>query len=73
MAQKAIHEVSILATGTITVALYKGGVSYVSVGALENDVPHSLFSNDSSMENEGFLTTRTPKDFSRCLGFMHGD
>src|SRR3984885_9498074 len=48
MIKKAVAEISEMATGTITIALYKGNVSYVAA----KDVPHSLFTNDSSMENE---------------------
>ena len=45
MIRQAVAEVSALATGTITVSLYKGTISYVAA----NDAPHSLFSNDGSM------------------------
>jgi argininosuccinate synthase len=61
MARAAVARVAELATGTITVALYKGGVSFVSA----HDVPHSLYSEaNASMEavgefdhadSEGFL------------------
>jgi argininosuccinate synthase len=63
MARKAIAEVTALATGTITVALYKGNISYVSA----DDVPHSLFSNDSSMENEGSFDHRDSEGFLGVL------
>jgi argininosuccinate synthase len=64
MARKAIAETAELATGTITVALYKGNVSYVNA----TDVPHSLFSNDGSMENEGSFDHKDSEGFLAVLG-----
>lgn len=64
MARKAVHETTEFITGTITVALYKGGVSFVSA----SDVPHSLFSNDGSMENEGSFDHKDSEGFVRALG-----
>jgi argininosuccinate synthase len=64
MIKKAIGEISQLATGTITVALYKGNVSYVA----SKDAPHSLFSNDSSMENEGSFDHKDSEGFLGVLG-----
>lgn len=64
MARKAIAETSKLATGTITVALYKGGVSFVSA----SDAPHSLFTNDGSMEAEGTFDHHDSEGFVRVLG-----
>ncbi len=63
MLQKAIAETAALVTGSITVALYKGGISYVSSA----DVRHSLFSNDSSMENEGSFDHKDSEGFVRVL------
>ncbi|MDE2030491.1 MAG: argininosuccinate synthase [Alphaproteobacteria bacterium] len=64
MARKAIAEVSALATGTITVALYKGNVSYVNA----ENVPHSLFTNDGSMEDEGGFDHKDSEGFLGVLG-----
>ena len=64
MARKAIAEVSALATGTITVALYKGGISYVNA----TDAPHSLFTADSSMEDEGSFDHKDSEGFLGVLG-----
>jgi argininosuccinate synthase len=64
MARKAINEVTQLATGTIAVALYKGGISYVNA----TDVPHSLFSADGSMENEGSFDHKDSEGFLGVLG-----
>jgi len=64
MLKQAIAETAQLATGTVTVALYKGNVSYVAT----RDVPHSLFSNDSSMEKEGSFDHRDSEGFLGVLG-----
>ncbi len=62
MARKAIAETAALVTGTVTVSLYKGVVAYVST----SEVPHSLFSNDSSMEDEGSFDHKDSEGFARC-------
>jgi argininosuccinate synthase len=64
MLRKAIGEIAQMVTGTVTVSLYKGNVSYVSTA----DVPHSLFSNDSSMEKEGSLDHKDSEGFLGVLG-----
>lgn len=64
MGLKAVEETAKLVTGTVTVSLYKGNVSYVST----SDVPHSLFSNASSMEAEGELDHRDSEGFLGVLG-----
>lgn len=64
MGLKAVAEVAAMITGTVTVALYKGNVSYVSTA----DVPHSLFSNDSSMEAEGGFDHKDSEGFLGVLG-----
>jgi argininosuccinate synthase len=64
MARHAIGEATLLATGTITVALYKGNVSYVNC----DDVPHTLFSADGSMENEGSFDHKDSEGFLGVLG-----
>ncbi len=63
MIRQAVAEVSALATGTITVSLYKGTISYVASA----DAPHSLFSNDGSMENEGSFDHKDSEGFLRVL------
>ena len=67
MIRQAVAEVSALATGTITVSLYKGTISYVAA----NDAPHSLFSNDGSMEQEGTFDHKDSEGFLRVLA-VHG-
>ena len=64
MGKKAIAETAELVTGTITVSLYKGTVSYVSSA----DVPHSLFSKDGSMEAEGSFDHKDSEGFLGVLG-----
>ena len=64
MARKAIAEVTALVTGTVTVSLYKGAVSYVGAA----DVPHSLFTNDGSMEAEGSFDHKDSEGFLGVLG-----
>jgi len=64
MARRAIKETADLVTGTIAVSLYKGNVSYVST----SDVPHSLFTNDGSMEAEGSFDHKDSEGFLGVLG-----
>ena len=64
MARMAIRETADLVTGTVTVSLYKGMVSYVNTA----DVPHSLYSNDSSMEDEGSFDHKDSEGFLGVLG-----
>jgi len=64
MARKAIGEITALVTGTVTVSLYKGMIAYVSTA----DVPHSLYSNDSSMEAEGTFDHKDSEGFLGVLG-----
>ena len=54
-----------LATGTISVSLYKGGISFHSAA----DVPHSLYSEDTaSMEAVGDFDHRDSEGFLGVLG-----
>jgi argininosuccinate synthase len=64
MARKAVAETAALVTGTVTVSLYKGNVSYVAI----TDAPHSLFSNDGSMEAEGGFDHKDSEGFLGVLG-----
>jgi argininosuccinate synthase len=64
MAKAAVARVSELATGTVTVALYKGGASFVSAA----DVPHSLYSEaNASMEAVGEFDHADSEGFLRVL------
>jgi argininosuccinate synthase len=64
MARSAVNETAQLVTGTVTLSLYKGVISYVST----SDVPHSLFTNDGSMEDEGGFDHRDSEGFLGVLG-----
>jgi argininosuccinate synthase len=64
MAHEAVRSVAALVTGTITVALYKGCVSFVSAA----DVPHSLYSEaNASMESIGEFNHADSEGFLRVL------
>lgn len=59
----ALGPINKLATGTITVKLYRGNVAFVSA----NDVPYSLYSEDSSMEAQGSFDHTDAEGFNRVL------
>ena len=63
MARAAIAPLVKLITGTVTMALYKGGITFVEA----KDAPHSLFSNDGSMEQEGSFDHKDSEGFLRVL------
>ena len=63
MLKKSIAEIAALVTGTVTAALYKGNIAYVA-----SEAPHSLFSNDSSMEDEGSFDHKDSEGFLGVLG-----
>ena len=63
MIRHAVAQVSALATGTITVSLYKGNIAYVA----SDDVPHSLYTMDGSMEAEGSFDHKDSEGFLRVL------
>lgn len=63
MIKNAAAPVTALATGTVTVKLYKGNVSYVSI----KDAPHSLFTADGSMEKEGSFDHADSEGFLKVL------
>ena len=60
----ALEPMTKLASGTITVRLYKGTVSFESV----EDVPNSLYTDDSSMEAEGDYDHLDAEGFLRIHG-----
>jgi argininosuccinate synthase len=60
-----IDRFSQMATGTVTVSLYKGNVLYESI----TDAPHSLYSEDTaSMEDVGEFDHRDSQGFLGVLG-----
>ncbi len=65
MAEQSVSRVCELATGTIKVSLYKGGISFVSA----SDVPHSLYrEDDASMEAVGAFDHSDSEGFLGVLG-----
>lgn len=63
MIRGAVAKVNTLASGTVTVSLYKGHVSYVKI----TDAPHSLYTMDSSMEKEGSFNHADSEGFINVL------
>ena len=64
MLRVAVSRVTSLVSGRISVALFKGGISYLRC----TDVPHSIYSNDSSMEREGAFDHAAAEGFLGVLG-----
>jgi len=65
MALQAIQPPAQLATGTLTVSLYKGNISFVSA----NNTPHSLYSEENaSMEGIGSYNHADSEGLLRVLG-----
>jgi argininosuccinate synthase len=60
----ALEPITRLATGTITVRLYKGGIYFESA----RDMPHSLYTDDSSMEATGSYDHVDAEGFLNVLG-----
>jgi argininosuccinate synthase len=63
MIRSAVARASALVTGTVTVQLHRGLISYVS----SSDTPHSLYTLDGSMEREGSYDHRDSEGFLRVL------
>lgn len=63
MARAAIAPLVKLVTGTVTVSLYKGAITFVEA----KEAPHSLFSNDGSMEREGSFDHKDSEGLLRVL------
>ena len=65
MALQAIERTAELATGTITVTLYKGNISFVSA----SEAPHSLYSEENaSMEGVGSYNHADSEGLMRVFG-----
>jgi argininosuccinate synthase len=60
----ALEPITRMATGTISVRLYKGGVYFESA----EDTPHSLYTDDSSMEAIGSYNHADAEGFVKVLG-----
>ena len=64
----ALEPIARLATGTITVRLYKGGVYFETAEDTQKAMPHSLYTDDSSMEATGSYDHADAEGFLRVLG-----
>lgn len=62
--RRAVDTFTSLTTGTIVVDVYRGHVAYASA----HDVPHSLYSDASSMEGVGDFDHRDSEGFLGVLG-----
>ena len=62
--RQAIGAFTSLTTGTIVVDVYKGTIAYASA----RDIPHSLYSDASSMEGVGDFDHRDSEGFLGVLG-----
>ncbi len=63
MARAALAPLVQMVTGTVVLSLYKGNIAFVAA----KDAPHSLFSNDGSMEHEGSFDHKDSEGFLRVL------
>ena len=64
----ALEPISRLATGTITVRLYRGEVYFEAAEDTPQAMPHSLYTDDSSMEAMGSYDHTDAEGFLRVLG-----
>ena len=67
-ATAALGPITRLATGTITVRLHRGGVYFESADDTPDAMPHSLYTDDSSMEAMGSYDHVDAEGFLRVLG-----
>ncbi len=64
----ALEPMTRLATGTITLRLYKGGVFFDTAEDTPDAMPHSLYTDDSSMEAMGSYDHSDAEGFLKVLG-----
>ena len=64
----ALNPITKLATGTITVRLHRGGVYFDTAEDTPDAMPHSLYTDDSSMEAMGAYDHSDAEGFLRVLG-----
>jgi argininosuccinate synthase len=64
----ALEPISRLATGAITVRLYKGEIFFDSAEDTPEAMPHSLYTDDSSMEAMGTYDHADAEGFLKVLG-----
>ena len=64
----ALEPITRLATGTISVRLYKGSIYFDTAEDTPEAMPHSLYTDDSSMEAMGTYDHSDAEGFLRVLG-----
>ncbi len=64
----ALEPINRLATGTISVRMYKGEVYFEAAEDTPDAMPHSLFTDDSSMEAMGSYDHADAEGFMKVLG-----
>ena len=64
----ALEPITRLATGTITVRLHRGGVYFDTAEDTPDAMPHSLYTDDSSMEAMGTYDHSDAEGFLKVLG-----
>ncbi|MCH7787418.1 MAG: argininosuccinate synthase [Chloroflexi bacterium] len=64
----ALEPMRRLATGTITVRMYKGGIYFETAEDTPEAMPHSLYTDDSSMEAVGSYDHVDAEGFLKVLG-----
>ena len=64
----ALEPINRLVTGTITVRLYRGGVYFETAEDTPEAMPHSLYTDDSSMEAMGTYDHADAEGFLKVLG-----
>ena len=57
-----------MATGTISIRIFKGGVYFESAEDTLQAMPHSLYTDDSSMEALGGYDHKDAEGFLKVLG-----
>jgi argininosuccinate synthase len=67
-AMSALGPITRLATGTIAVRMHKGGVYFESADDTPEAMPHSLYTDDSSMEATGSYDHVDAEGFVKILG-----
>ena len=64
----ALEPMTKLVSGTVVVRLYKGSVYFEAVDETDGPVPHSLYTDDSSMEALGSYDHSDAEGFLKVLG-----
>ena len=67
-ALSALEPINRLATGTISMRLFKGNIYFESAEDTPEAMPHSLYTDDSSMEALGGYDHEDAEGFLKVLG-----